>query len=329
MSLALLYETILLIVVGLIPYVAVMIGIANEIGNGTSPKDPKELLVKYIHDHVGTVSIFTFINAFLVAAFVEELAKYFGYFMVETPDLMDPNDMEINDNTEDTSRMDDLVLSASSGRPQQNDTSSLRNPPRSMVSRGAAITIAMVATATGFACSENVTYVLYGSRHGFMNGLYVLILRSAFPIHPFFGALQSIGVVKRDLEKDPKIGLGRIILPAILLHGSFDFILMLESVLTYTPIPHDASFPPPITKLKPADFIGLAIASGVILLFIVYYAVASKKQRLRLKAMDEQQSDHDNGEDTNDGIEMSATSLVQNGSHGEEVQGAHTEGMNL
>ena len=42
---------------------------------------------------------------------------------------------------------------------------------------------------------------------------------------------RLIGVCKRDLEGDKRFGLGRIIFPAILLHGSFDFVLMVAAFL--------------------------------------------------------------------------------------------------
>ena len=44
-------------------------------------------------------------------------------------------------------------------------------------------------------------------------------------------ALQSIGVCKRQLENDRSMQVGRIIFPAILLHGTFDFTLMFFSFL--------------------------------------------------------------------------------------------------
>lgn len=45
------------------------------------------------------------------------------------------------------------------------------------------------------------------------------------PIHPLAAAIQSIGVCRRDLEQDSSHQLGRIILPAVILHGTFDFVL--------------------------------------------------------------------------------------------------------
>ena len=55
--------------------------------------------------------------------------------------------------------------------------------------------------------------------------LYVLIARTLFPIHPIAAALQSIGVIERDVEKCPT-RFGRILLPAVLFHGTYDFALL-------------------------------------------------------------------------------------------------------
>jgi hypothetical protein len=57
--------------------------------------------------------------------------------MVETPDLMDEDELVL-ENTEDA-----------------------ESPPtrRTLLSQGAGITVAMVAVAAGFACSENLLYV--------------------------------------------------------------------------------------------------------------------------------------------------------------------------
>jgi hypothetical protein len=40
-------------------------------------------------------------------------------------------------------------------------------------------------------------------------------------------AIQSIGVCKQKLENDKNLSLGRIIFPAIILHGSYDFSIMI------------------------------------------------------------------------------------------------------
>ena len=44
-------------------------------------------------------------------------------------------------------------------------------------------------------------------------------------------AIQSIQVCRQTLEKDEKIKIGRIVSPAVVLHGSFDFVLMLFNFL--------------------------------------------------------------------------------------------------
>merc|ERR1712161_130689 len=91
---------------------------------------------------------------------------------------------------------------------------------------GSAITVAMVSVALGFACCENLMYVFVYSTTSLGVEISTLVARSFFPVHPLCAAIQSIGVCKRDLEVTKKIGIGRIISPAVLLHGSFDFVLM-------------------------------------------------------------------------------------------------------
>ena len=60
----------------------------------------------------------------------------------------------------------------------------------------------------------------------------VLVSRCLFPLHPIAAAIQSIGVICRDLEGDTSYGLGRIFFHAFLYHGSFDFALMILSDLS-------------------------------------------------------------------------------------------------
>ena len=92
----------------------------------------------------------------------------------------------------------------------------------------------MVSTALGFACCENLVYIFIYSPPSLDNQISTLLARSFFPVHPLCAAIQSIGVCRRDLEGDKSYGLGRIILPAFLLHGSFDFVLMLASEYCYS-----------------------------------------------------------------------------------------------
>ena len=53
-----------------------------------------------------------------------------------------------------------------------------------------------------------------------------LIVKSLFPVHPIADAIQSVNVCHRDLEKDPSVGLGRVVLPSIVFHGTYDFALL-------------------------------------------------------------------------------------------------------
>lgn len=133
---AMVYELMVSSVFSFISYMVVIIGVAQDVDEGASPSDVEEAASEFSKNHVGIFSIFVFLNAFVVAAMVEELSKYFGYFMVETPDLMDSQE---------------LVLENRSG-----GNATEESPKRTYVSQGAGITVAMVAVAAGFACSENL-----------------------------------------------------------------------------------------------------------------------------------------------------------------------------
>jgi len=60
-----------------------------------------------------------------------------------------------------------------------------------------------------------------------------LLARSALPVHSICAAIQSIGVVRRDVECDADYKIGWAILPAILLHGIFDFVLLAYAFFSY------------------------------------------------------------------------------------------------
>ena len=89
-----------------------------------------------------------------------------------------------------------------------------------------------------------------------------------FPLHPICAAIQSIGVVRRDVENDSRCKLGRgILLPSILLHGSFDWILFEGDLMG-------------------AEIASLLLAVLIFCLGIMYYFWEAKEQRRRLKARD-------------------------------------------
>ena len=102
---------------------------------------------------------------------------------------------------------------------------------RTLRQRAAAVTTAVISCAVGLACAENFIYVFVFRQVGVSNTqeqLTILLCRSIFPVHALCGAMQSIGLIRKFLEKEQKthLGVGKIVLPAIILHGSFDSILM-------------------------------------------------------------------------------------------------------
>ena len=121
-----------------------------------------------------------------------------------------------------------------------------------------------------------------------------LIARSIFPVHPLCAAIQSIGVCKRDLEGHRGVGIGRILSPAILLHGSFDFVLMVAAYLEQverikegndddSDIPEEDSSEAMMTA---EDVPTLAFSFCMVLVGYVYYVWQSRAQTQRLIALD-------------------------------------------
>ncbi len=127
--------------------------------------------------------------------------------------------------------LEELLLVVATTAISSTATSSQTVYDRSYKSLGCAITIAMITVSLGFACCENLLYVFVYSpqNESITVQLSILGMRSIFPIHPLAAAIQSIGVCKRDLEGDPTVGIGQILLPSVLLHGTFDFSLLLLS----------------------------------------------------------------------------------------------------
>lgn len=275
---AMAYEMMVSSVLQFFIFIILICGVMGEVTPGMTNQQMNDLGKQFAKDHVGIFVVFVFLNAYLVAALVEELSKYFGFWMLEHPDLMDAKD---------------IVVPTEDGQEINTNNCTLQ-------SRGAAITIAMVAVATGFACSENLLYVFVYTPPSVTNELATLVARSLFPVHPLCAAIQSIGVVQRDLEGDRKSQLGRIVFPAVLLHGSFDFVLMIMALLdganqpaattgtnsttgTYSntddkddTIHVDDGIPMTETIISVAMSVGFMVAG------FFYYYCASKSQRLRL-----------------------------------------------
>ncbi len=174
--------------------------------------------------------VFLFCSAYIIAALVEESCKYFGFKMVEHPDLVPDADLEnavaygvFDDDEDDEDRfecggglecgddLDDLdggdfrdldaarqavssrfIDGSTDGdyetkeqRLTRRDRAQLYEcPPKSLCSTGAAITVAMVSVALGFACCENLIYIFFYNRGPLDSEIAVLISRSLFPVHP-------------------------------------------------------------------------------------------------------------------------------------------------
>jgi len=108
--------------------------LANEFAS-----DPKNGMKQLTVNHPGIFIFMQFVNAYFVAALVEEMVKYFGYRMVVTPDLIP--------------------------RGRSSPLSTVDGSPKSAKSTGAGITVAMVSVALGFACCENLMVSLWHCLH--------------------------------------------------------------------------------------------------------------------------------------------------------------------
>lgn len=111
----------------------------------------------------------------------------------------------------------------------------------------------------------------------------VLIVKSLFPIHPLCAAIQSIQVCKRDLENDSSIGVSRIVLLSVLLHGSYDAALLFINQ-SWQRTKKDNYFYEGSSNGK----VGVAVISGITSMLILatgilYYLMKSSAQYSRLK----------------------------------------------
>lgn len=291
--------------------------------------------------------IFSFLSAYLVAAMVEEMCKYFGFKMVEHPDFLSEQELQkaaahgVPETNQDEDRFElgggleyihasqslnsdydsfdshepggnpnaeesvaaaaanaaTTTAAASSPRPSSNGTTTRRTshqpivsytpvelvdaPRRSIHSIASSITIAMVSVALGFACCENLIYIFLYNGQSLSMEVSVLISRSLFPVHPICAAIQSIGVCKQQLENDQSIGIGRILLPAVLLHGTYDFSIMLLNFLALLDANGDED-----NESITYSIVALCFSISFVLVGIWYYIRQSNQQIQRLEQID-------------------------------------------
>lgn len=186
------------------------------------------------------------------------------------------------------------------------------NDARTRRQRAMAITTGMIGVAVGLACAENFLYVfvLGGSASqfdddgeddgGVIQAWMVLLFRSIFPVHALAAAMQSINMIRKFVELDNhdghRVGVGRIILPAVLLHGTFDAILMgvnvyveaaWENYLEENNGNINEDDGPPYNALL-VNFIAWASVVSVTGLSVYWYYRENRSQRTRLIVLEEQ-----------------------------------------
>lgn len=124
-------------------------------------------------------------------------------------------------------------------------------------------------------------------------------------VHQICAAIQSIGVCRRELEGQKQWTIGKCILPAILLHGLFDFVIFITSFEfgLYAPSntnhddqSKDANVLSDDIAWTTADgslnylliFLNLGLPLLIAAAGLIYYWRESRSQTLRLKSIDEQ-----------------------------------------
>ncbi|KAL7538872.1 hypothetical protein ACHAXR_008843 [Thalassiosira sp. AJA248-18] len=275
-----------------------------RVGHGRSLAAGSDILQGFFSRQPAAKILYILISSYVMAGLVEELCKYFGFVMVDHPDFCSERELEkakatmplqlLRDRAEDEDEEDPTENQC--GPNQKNEeapaprimvtdtTLASFNPAmqrRSLSSIRSGVTVAMVAVALGFACCENILHIFIYNRSSLRSEIATLIVKSMFPVHPIAAAIQSIYVCRRDLEKDPSIGLGRIVLPSIIFHGTYDFALLMITS-SWQRGHKDQYF------YQGENVTGVAIMSFCVSLCIVlagglYYFFSSRAQYARLR----------------------------------------------
>jgi RsiW-degrading membrane proteinase PrsW (M82 family) len=250
----------------------------QNMGQAVADDGSSNFLQVFGKDHPVFYTLYLIVASFILAAFVEEMCKYFGYRMVEHPDFLSRREMEdamhvVHGEFEEED--------PDENHPERHDFSKQR---RSFQSHGAAVTLACIAVAMGFTCCENLVYVFIYSGSSLELELSVLAARSFFPVHPLAAALQSIGVVERDIEGKRPAYLGRIIAPAVLFHGGYDFLLLWIDFLSQR---NGNYVDDDDTSLLQWPVV-ISFTTSVLLVVgaLYYYMQRARAQRMRLANMD-------------------------------------------
>jgi len=186
--------------------------------------------------------------------------------------------------------------------------------------KAAAVTTAMISVAVGLACAENFLYVFLlggtgdassssevgkengmSAMDGYLQEWVVLFFRSIFPVHALAAAMQSINVIRKFVETEHvnghRIGVGRVILPAVIMHGTFDAILLGINVFVETSwddymeknggnIDEDNPAPYNPVVVNAVAWLGITL---VMLTGILWYYKENRSQRQRLIELEEKE----------------------------------------
>ena len=110
--------------------------------------------------------------------------------------------------------------------------------PKNMLSDPFRVLICLVVGALGFESCENLLFIadittpVLPHTSVFASKLLVLFIRGVLPIHALCATLQAVDL-SYVLGGERNYSLMRVLLPAILLHGTYDFNLLLFSNLQY------------------------------------------------------------------------------------------------
>jgi len=254
-------------------------------------------------DHPILYTIYLLFACIFLAALVEELSKYFGYRMVEHPDFLTQEQLEeaFTIGGQSPVAVKDTTVSVLTRRRQgtkraraEGKVQNFSNHNKSKEARGAAITQVMIAVAMGFTCCENIIYIFsFGRKFGPQTELFILLVRSLFPIHPLSMAIQSIGVCKRDIEQERaqpqppqrRTNLGGIVKEAVLFHGLYDFFVLWIDFMAKR---HGVFYAGQDVNLirKIAIAASMSVSACIMGSALLYYYIQAKRQRERLAKMD-------------------------------------------
>jgi RsiW-degrading membrane proteinase PrsW (M82 family) len=253
----------------------------------------QDFMESFGRDHPAIYTLYIAVATFIMAAFVEEMCKYFGYRMCdEHPDFVSKREM---------AKASQIIFADTEEDVEQHhrhhmgdDAFSLQR--QSFQAHGAAITLAMICVAMGFTCCENLVYVFVYSGSSPQMEMYVLVFRSLFPVHAICAAIQSVGVCQREIETtQPRMKLGRILLPAILFHGAYDFFLVWINFLANRTrgvnATDDDTAAPDVDGSQVAAVLSFIVSVGLMVTALFYYLIEARKQRKRLAAMDQRASE--------------------------------------